>query len=305
MNVFLAVLSVALGKSDGRQAPDADPAPRGVVVERIERNAATVGPMISYEIRYLTMGGLEWRGQFDPRLRPIERQGGAVVWAVDSVTLRQLLEHCQSDARCNVLQAPKVVAPSGDEVRVINEEAIHYVAHLDRVADGPPNEATRIAFKPEVDQVHNGVRTFLSSGQLEEEGLRTQIAISRDRVQGFHTASYTEQLRPADRDNQASKGLLASGVKRLVQGGPTSLAGTIQIPVVDSSRVDGEWVIPKDGALIVGVGVSPKTMRGRQALTDDLVVISYHLAEGVPPTPAVPAKDTAARPSPLRGPAAN
>ena len=55
----------------------------------------------------------------------------------------------------------------GDPAKMTSEETLQYVASLKRVADGPPNQATRLAFEPQIDKVHNGVRVNILSSQLK------------------------------------------------------------------------------------------------------------------------------------------
>ena len=52
-----------------------------------------------------------------------------------------------------------------------NEEEIPYVAALRRVADGAPNQSTKLAFEPQVEKVHNGVRVEILSSQLKGTAL--------------------------------------------------------------------------------------------------------------------------------------
>ena len=51
-----------------------------------------------------------------------------------------------------------------------NETSHKYVAHLKRVSDGPPNEGTHIAFVPEIDEVHDGIRVNVTSSRLQGAG---------------------------------------------------------------------------------------------------------------------------------------
>jgi hypothetical protein len=306
MYVLLALLSVALSGDDGSVNPTGISASPRMEARRIEGATATTGPMISYDVDYVTISRPDWRGKFDPRLTPVARQGGTAVWAADATTLSELLAFCRADATCNILQAPKVITPADGEVRVLHGEDIHYVAHLERIADGPVNQSTRLAFRPEIDQVHNGVRTRLSSGRVEEQGLLARFTIERDRLTGFQTSKYTEMVIPDGKNQVEPEGLLASGVNRLAQPRAASLSATIQIPVVESARVDGEWVIPTDGALLVSLGSSIK--KGKvlgEVRNEELVVIRYRPEPGQSPTPIEPEPTVAAQPHRLRNPAAN
>lgn len=308
MHVWLALLAVALSGEDGSPTRNDLSVAPGIEARRIEGATAATGPMISYEVHYVTIAGLDWRGKFCPQLTPIARQGGASVWAADAATLSEWMTFCQSDPKCNILQSPKVTTPAGGEVSLAHGESIYYVAHLERVADGPPNKASKLAFKPEIDRLHNGVRARLSLGRVEEQGLRARFVLERDRILAFQTSQYREMVTPIENDKVEPKGLLASGVNRLAQPRAASLGGMIQIPVVDSARVDGEWLIPTDGALIVSLGgvVKPGKVLGfGEVRSEELVVIRYRPEPGQAPTPIEPEQTAATRPSRLQAPAAN
>ncbi len=93
---------------------------------------------------------------------------------------------------------------------------------------------------------------------------------------------------------------------KVAHANPAKLVGTIQIPVVDSARVDGEWVIPKEGALIVSLGASrTKGKLVREVTPEELVVIRYRPATGQSPTPIAPVQTTAAPGRNLKGPTSN
>ncbi|SIO58389.1 hypothetical protein SAMN05444166_5661 [Singulisphaera sp. GP187] len=306
MSVLLVLLAVTLSGEDGSSIPSGPAASPQVKARRIEGAAAATGPTISYEVRYVTMTDLDWRGKFDPKLIPVARQGGAAVWAADSATLAEWLNFCQADSRCRIVQAPKVTTPAGGEVSLTHGEVIHYVAHLERVADGPINKASKLAFKPEIAQVHNGIRTRLSSGRIEEQGLRARFLIENDRLVSFQASQYREMVNPLEESPVEPQGLFASGVNRLAQPHAASLAATIQYPVVDSARVDGEWLIPTEGALIVSLGSSLKKGKVlKEIRNEELVVIRYRPDPGASPTPIAAEQTAAVRPTRLKSPAAN
>ena len=291
MHVLLALMTLALSSADG--SPD----PARIESRRVEGVKPADGPMIAYEVRFLSTTSLDWRGKLDPKLRPVARQGGAVVWSVDAATLKELHMYIQKDIAFNLVSAPMIVTPAGGEVSVVNEHSIKYVAHLERIADGPVNQATKIAFKPEVDEVHSGIRARFSSGKVTDQGMLAHVVIDKDLLQGFSTSNYTEEVQ--------------TGVNRLGRSTTSRISSQIQIPKVESARVDGEWVIPKDGALIVSLGASPRNVKSkglvRETNREDLVMIQFRPMPGAVPTPASPSPmpNTAARPGRLKNPSAN
>jgi hypothetical protein len=78
----------------------------------------------------------------------------------------------------------------------------------------------------------------------------------------MHTVKYTENVQPKPgTDPEVAK---ASFLERLNPNHglhASAMAATIQVPEVDSRRVEGEWLIPSDGALLVSLG--PRALRER------------------------------------------
>ena len=221
--------------------------------------------MVGFEIRDIRVSSPEWRGKLILRMQPVTRQEGTAVWSLDPAGFKELLELCQADPRSNVLQAPKMTARVGDPARMTSEETHQYVASVKRVADGPPNRSTRLAFEPQLDKVHNGVRVNILSSQLKGQNLFARVVIDENRLVAIHTVKYTEAVQPKPgADPEVSR---ASFLDRLNPNhGPHAAAinATIQVPEVDSRRVEGEWLIPSDGALLVSLGPRALHERGFQ-----------------------------------------
>ncbi len=152
--------------------------------------------MISFEIRDIRVTSPDWRGKFVVQMQPVSRQEGTAVWSLDPAGFRELLHFCQGDTRCNVLQAPKMTVRVGDPAKMTSEETVQYVASLKRLADGPPNQSTRLAFEPQIDRVHNGVRVKVLSSQLKDKNLFARVVIDENRLVAMHTVKYTEVVQP-------------------------------------------------------------------------------------------------------------
>jgi len=262
MQVILSLLMAALGGVD--ETADSYAAPK-MVVSRAGVPATKGGPMVVFEIRDIRVSSPEWRGKLILRMQPVTRQEGTAVWSLDPAGFKELLELWQADPRSNVLQAPKMTARVGDPARMTSEETHQYVASVKRVADGPPNRSTRLAFEPQLDKVHNGVRVNILSSQLKGQNLFARVVIDENRLVAIHTVKYTEAVQPKPgADPEVAK---ASFLERLNPNrGPRAAAmnATIQVPEVDSRRVEGEWLIPGDGALLVSLGPRALHERGFQ-----------------------------------------
>ncbi len=273
MQAILGLLAAALLGIDETPRPPAGPS---VQVMPMGESGANRGPLVAFEIREIRVGSPDWRGKLMPQLQPVARQEGTAVWALAPDALKALLEACQADVRCNVLQAPKLVAHVGDHARMTNEEAVPYVAAMKRVADGPPNQSTKVAFEPQVEKVHNGVRVEILSSQLKGTALLARVVVEENRLVALHTTKYTEGVKPKPgTDPEVSR---ASFLSRLNPNhGPHAAAvnATFQVPEVDSRRIEGQWLIPSDGALLVSLGPRAVHEKGlRTGYEEHLIAIT-------------------------------
>ena len=259
MQGILGLLMAALIGVD--ETADAYAAPK-MVVSQAGVPATKGGPVVAFEIRDIRVSSPEWRGKLILRMQPVTRQEGGVLLRGVNTSPKELLDLCQADPRSNVLQAPTMSARVGDPARMTSEETHQYVASVKRVADGPPNRATKLAFEPQLDKVHNGVRVNILSSQLKGQNLFARVVIDENRLVAIHTVKYTEAVQPKPgADPEVSR---ASFLDRLNPNhGPRAAAmnATIQVPEVDSRRVEGEWLIPSDGALLVSLG--PRALHDR------------------------------------------
>ena len=262
---------------------------------------------MSYEIREITVASPEWRGKLLPSLQPVARHEGAAIWALDAAGIKDLLEQCQADPRCKVVQAPSMTARIGEPVRMSSETAHNYVAHLKRVSDAPPNQGTKIAFQPEVDKVHSGVRVSVLSSELKGQALFAKIVIEENRLVAIHTAKYTEGVKPKP---PADPAVARASLRNLARLNPAhasqsaAISATIQVPEVDSRRVEGQWLVPSEGALLVSLG--PCTRHDgvlKKQYEEKLIAITARPVSAAAPAPA-PAQPTPARntiPQPVSG----
>ncbi len=225
--------------------------------------SATSGPMVDFVIRDIHTPGPAWRGKLLLRLHAVARQEGCAVWTLDSAGYGELLELCQADTRTNVLQAPKMTTRVGEPARMTSEETVHYVASLKRIADGAPNQSTSLAFEPQVDKVHSGVRVNIPTSQLKGQNLLAKVVIEENRLVALHTVKYAETVQPKPgTDPDVTKTSLLERLNPSHGPHPAAINATIQVPEVDTRRVEGEWLIPSDGALLVSLGPRAVHERG-------------------------------------------
>jgi hypothetical protein len=259
MQLILVVLMAAVLGID--ETPSSSNPPK-MAVSRAGGPATKGGPMVAFEIRDIRVSNPGWRGKFILRMQPVTRQEGTAVWFLDPGGFREFLEFCQGDTRCNVLQAPKMAARVGDPSRMTSEETQTYVASLKRVADGPPNQSTRLAFEPQTDKVHNGVRVNILSSHLKGHDLFARVVIEENRLVAMHTVKYSEAVQPKPgADPEVTRVSFLDLLNPSYGSHASAVNATIQVPEVDSRRVEGEWLIPSDGALLVSLG--PRALHER------------------------------------------
>jgi hypothetical protein len=301
MSAILGLLMAALIGDDGVVGASVATGPTG---PQLATAAAKGGPTVSFDIRDITVASPDWRGKLIASLQPVARQEGSAVWALDGPGVKELLTHCQADPRCKVVQAPAMTARVGEPVRMSSETAHNYVAHLRRVSDAPPNQGTQIAFQPEVDKVHDGVRVSVLSSELKGQVLFAKIVIEENRLVAFHTAKYTEGVKPKPHsDPVVARASLLNRLNPTHGPQAAAIAATIQVPEVDSRRVEGRWLVPSDGALVISLG--PCTRRDgmlKKQYEERLIAITARMvADAVPAQPS-PAASTLPNPTPGAAP---
>ncbi len=279
--VLTAVASPVVGQTPAapRPVPRANAKPK-----------APAGPMVTYEIRSISMGSPEWRGKFDGRLKPIAHQAGSSVWMVDDDTLREMLTELQRDPRSSIIQAPKVVTPVDQTAKVTNEEAVNYVAHVKKVVDKTEPSSQKTAFQPELDKIQNGIRLMLSGGRLvPQKGVRVRVSLEDTHLVGFHTTTVSSEpdsnTGGPHAQSESRLGKLLHGVAR--DSGAHDVSATIQIPEVAWSMIEGEWLVPENGALILSAG--PRSLlgkRGKEGYSERIVAISVRVRSETSPDPS-------------------
>lgn len=295
MHAFLGLLMAALVGLD--EAPGKVVRPP-TVPSRAVAAPKKGGPVVVFEVRDIRAGSLDWRGLFMLRLQPVARKEGVAVWTLDRAGFGALLEFLQADVRSSVLSAPKMTAHVGEPARMTSEEEVKYVAALKRVADGAPNQSTRLAFEPLIDKVHSGVRVHIVSSRLKGPALEARVFIEENRLVALHTTTYQEGVRPKTDPEVAQASFLA----RLNPNHgphPALVNVTIQVPEVDSRHIEGQWQIPSDGALLVSLGPRGGHEKGliKKPLEEHLIAIT---ARVIADKPTVPGGPTAPGSAPAR-----
>ena len=210
---------------------------------------------ISCQVRLLTMDGLGWRSDYYPRLQPVARQGTSAVWTAD----RALAETMTGQALTATV-APVCTNPG--ETTFDMKATTCYVAHLERLADGPKNQATTIAFMPETASVEEGFRANISGRKLDQ-GVLARVAIEEAHIKAMHVVKMSEKYVQAEcktppKAESAGEVLdqFCKAVEEKTVGRPDPKVNfQVQVPEISHAKVEGEWLIPRDGILLVSLGV--------------------------------------------------
>jgi hypothetical protein len=228
------------------------------------------GRPIGYEVKVHEMEGLAWRSALHSRMTAIARPGSATVWVAPK------------DAACEVaakaartVYAPKPTSGAGLSGSVRQTVKRPYVADVARVADGPVNQASALAFKPAIDYWEETLSVVVACRKLET-GVLTAVEIDESRLISLATYAVSEEVQPRDPQGPAK---------------PAHLTAQVQVPEVGADRVKGQWLIPHEHVLIVSLGVhTVQTPGGKSVVTERVAVITPDgEGERTPARPAPPA----------------
>jgi hypothetical protein len=238
MNIALGLFALSLLGAEGspnREAPD-----------------------ITYDVRVLQMNGLDWRGAYFSRLQPVTSQGGTTVWSVSRETAQQL---AQMDP--NVLRAPRVTAASQAVAHIFDRATRKVASGLNRLADGPFDHATKVAYTPSYEEVREGWAITLS-GRKIDQGVLALVVLDETRIAAVHKVAMTEHM--GAKTCCEGEGVCDAECKKI--------AYRIDVPEVAHASADGEWLIPNDGALLISLGVQTTADdEGKAVVVERLMLI--------------------------------
>jgi hypothetical protein len=228
MGVTVGLLALSLMGADGAPGPDQS--------------------QIKFQLRMLEMDGLDWRKGVYTQLQPVSRRGGITVWTAGRDVVKPLAEGAS-----DVLMAPQVTAVAAAPVFINHHKNIAFVGQLTRIADGPKDRATALAYKPEVDGVREGFAATIAGRKLDQ-GVLTRLVIEETRCPAIHKVTLSEAVKKGDK------------------GDEVKLGATLQVPETARTEVAGEWLIPNDGVLVISLGAH--TVAG----AEDKAVVRERLA---------------------------
>lgn len=256
----------------------------------------------NYQVRILTLDGLDWRTSSYARLQPVARQGTSNVWTADKALAASLAERARAASPYHRITAV-------GEAELTKADSIHYIASMDRVADGPIDQSSAIAFMPHPEKLEERFSIRVGGRKLDQ-GILARIALEDTHVDVIHEVKQSEVLKapatqakgprtPAEVGHDILQVVLTPGVADPRQ----RIATSIQIPEVTRARVEGEWLIPNDGVLLVSLGVKTAADdQGKAVVRERVAVIEATAGPNFPaagtttvltaPSPSMPAMPT-------------
>lgn len=209
--------------------------------------AAAPAALVASEVRFLEMTGLDWRAQIQPQMERITAQGSATVWTTSRENAQKIAQ-----AASRVLTAPRVTALSNVQAFISTASHQTYVAHLKAVPVVEGNPVT--GFQPMIDSVRDGLKVQIA-GRTLDQGTLLKVALDDSHLIAMHTVAGKKPA--ADCCAEEAK----PGV------------GVCQVPEVARCQVNGEWLVPPQGALVISLGA--RTVKGAQdkAVIQERVVV--------------------------------
>jgi hypothetical protein len=219
-------------------------------------SASASAPPIQYHVRIMEMDGLRWRESVYSKLQPVTRKGTVAVWT-GSCDLVETLQECPG----RVVLSPQMVAKS-DSVAHCSERTVRKVAsQMTRHADGPVGHAIAVAYTPAFEEVSDGCQ-FSFIGRKLDQGVLVRVVVDDTRLAAVHHVKLSEAVSPVD--------------KRHAEG---KIAFDLDVPEVINTSVDGEWLIPNDGILLVSLGAHTiADDKGKAVVRERLMVIEAQAA---------------------------
>jgi hypothetical protein len=255
MNIAWGMLSLALLASG---APEDKPRfeVRCVDAAGVAVGRTPVEPdQVSFEVRVVDTPAALWREQVYRHCKRVGREGRSTVWTVDERSVSEMLHQVQGDSKATLVQCPKATAVAGTSCVIDTKHPRTLVVDVDRIADGPVDQAGAIAFQPAVDVIQEGISVKLA-GRKTAAGVRTHLVLDSTWIGNVVDAKTSETIHNKEH-------------------GKTSLTATMQLPQVVDARVDGDFEIPTDHELLISLGtVTTVDARNRPVVMERLALIA-------------------------------
>ena len=219
MNVALSLFALTLLAADAPQPPvEVKPSiSLGTfkVVGTTSTAPSKASPIV-FQFQVIEMTGLDWRSTHQAKLTSATIRAGISVWTAPSSLVPELA---------------KAAGASPTRVKLVadSERYAHFRSNGHQVA---ASIDTPVASSPMMEKTREGIAATLTGRKLEQ-GVLTKVLIEETRVVAMH------KVPVADSGNAPKDGAIQQ----------------VSIPEVAEADVGGEWLIPRDGVLILSLGV--------------------------------------------------
>jgi len=233
-------------------------------VVKLRRNPGdkSASGQISYKVRVVEMEGLEWRRSGFGKLTEVAHQGAATIWTASNRAARPILD-----------RASKTIS-SPPQITTLANAAAHFTSRTNR------SLVTRVSWTDEEPKISSeAIREGFAAtiaGRKLDQGILVQVVIDDTEIRSVHDVELSQQSSESTcpAENSCEKecaGKTDAAESSCRQGsGPGS---TVQIPEVASQEVAGEWLIPNDGVLVVGLGIHTASDKGGKAVVRERLMV--------------------------------
>ena len=226
---MIAMIAAASGLSRGQSAVSTPK--NGVPLDPIataplvKPHATSSDRQISYEVRYLNLLTEPWRQLMKDRLKLVQQEADVSVWIIEKQSLASLLNHAQTPAGGNVLQAPKVTTFENDHATIFSEKKQHYVAQVEKV-----ETSGGMGFRPIVKEIGIGWRVDVV-GSFLPDGTNASVDVRDSNLVAMHALTRKERF------------------------GDQDVSATYQVPSMIEHRCRVAYAVPDESSLVISLGL--------------------------------------------------
>lgn len=280
-------------------------------VVKLRRNPGdkSAGGQISYKVRVVEMEGLEWRRSGFGKLVEVAHQGSATVWTASNRAARPIVD-----------RASKIVS-SPPQITTLANAAAHFTSRTNR------SLVTRVSWTDEEPRISSeAIREGFAAtiaGRKLDQGILVQVVIDDTEIRSVHDVKLSQQSPestcPAESSLEKECAAKTDAAENSCCQG-SEPGSTVQIPEVASQEVAGEWLIPNDGVLVVGLGIHTASDKDGKAVVRERLMVIEAKADAevtrtasrrepafgshfIPAPSAIPAPITPASSNPIPSPA--
>lgn len=247
-------------------APAVDPAAAVAAIES--------GAEIPCRMQMMTVDGLEWRAMAYPRLITVGHKGASTIWTADRSLKAMLKTACEG--KSTTVEAPKVTACKDATATIVRRGPFAYIGDVDRIADGPINGATQVAYSPRPATIEVGFTSEHSARRIDQ-GVLAKVKVAETHIGTMHQIGVSEYVFPPQ--DEASTATTPAGQKffqSFVKGDAAKVSAPVMVPEVASCEVAGEWLVPNESILIISLGVDTVTIpAGKTVVQERLAIYDF------------------------------